>query len=159
MKKYLLYLSGLLIISILLQSCWSSCGCEPDYPTPPMISVNQISTGQFSSGATYIEYEIILGTSNGDLTTLEVTGTGSIQPVSGTGIVRTLPSDRYDFENKKFVKGTFQVMVYYTLVAGNDLKDGDTFEVEFKVTDEKEQYNSVKKSIIIKLNEHQYQPE
>ena len=133
---------------IALAGFLTSCGDDTETLTPPTISVEQTTTGDIEPGAT-VSFKVVLGTSNGDLTTFDVTGTGSIHPAPGSGIVSTDPADKYDAEKKAFVKNTASVTVIYELKVGADLKNGDTFEVEFKVADAKEQFNSVKKTITI----------
>lgn len=114
----------------------------------PTISVNQTSTEAITPGST-ITYEITAGTSNGDLVTLTVLGTGAIQPDSGSAVISTTPDNKWDADKNKFVIGTSSVKVVYEIKIGGNLYAGDTFDVKFNITDEKGKFNSVIKTIAV----------
>ena len=153
MKKHIFYLSGLILTAILFHSCnwWYDCGCSP-LTTPSTISILQTGSDTILAGST-VSFELLLGTSNGYLTTLEVIGLGSIQPAPGSGIVSTRPENKWDIEKKEFVKGTASVTVFYNLIIDSGLKAGDKLEIEFKVSDEKDLFNTVRKIITISGNQ------
>ncbi len=140
---------NVLIIAMLAVTVGFITSCKDDDPVPPTITVSQTSIGDILPGSK-ITYEIVVGTSNGDLKTLTVKGTGSIQPTDSSKIVSTSPANAWNFEKNEFIKGNANVTVTYEVVIGNDITAETTFDIEFKVADEKGEFNSATKTITVK---------
>ncbi len=140
-----------MIIAVLAFSFSFMTSCKKDDAdlTPPTITVSVVGTPDYYAGD-IIQYSIVLGTSNGDLTTLTAAGTGSTHPATpGSGVNSTLPEAAWNAETSTFVKNTVSVTVLYDIKLGGDLDEGDSFDVVFTVTDEENQTNTATVTITI----------
>ena len=111
--------------------------CTKDDAVAPTISVSVVGSPTYLPGET-VQYKVILGTSNKELSTLEVSGSGSIQPASGSQVNYTEPADKWDAATDKFVSDVTSVTVYYDVVLGSDLSAGTEVELSFEVGDDSE---------------------
>jgi ribosomal protein S6E (S10) len=133
MKKSIFIPAILVLLSaIFMQSCGDVL------TTPPLINVSVVGTPTYAPGTT-VQYQVAVSSSNGDLSTLTVQGTGSVNPASGSGVNYTSPAAAWDGSKNQFVKGTASVTVFYDVKLGSDLANGTKFTLRFQITDAKAQ--------------------
>jgi len=143
MKKLNLFFAMFLMATAGLMT-----SCTQDDAVAPTVSVEVVGTPTYLPGET-VQYKVILGTSNKELTTFTVSGAGSIQPASGSQVNYTEPADQWDSATAKFVDDVTSVTVYYDVVIDAGLQSGQEFELNFEVGDDSQNKGSETATIVV----------